>query len=70
MKYHVDFSVQEAERTVKRVYPELHPVLIGETKSHDYLVFEIDFPDGTFYFQVNERTVSPAFTNLDDAVNR
>lgn len=66
----VDILIEDAKRMIKRVYPEFHSTYIGKSKSGDYLVFAIDFPDGFFYFCVDDRSVSSAYIDKDDALNQ
>ena len=69
-KYNVDFSVDEAKRSIRKVYPEFRSIIIGESASREYLVFEIEFPDGTYYFCVTDISVSSAYSDKDTALNQ
>ena len=69
-KYNVDFSIDEAKRSIRRIYPEFKACIIGESRSKEYLVFSIDFPDDRYYFCVNANTVSSAYKDLEDALNQ
>ena len=69
-KYNVDFSIDEAKRSIRRVYPEYKSYIIDESRSKEYLVFAIDFPVDRYYFCVNDRVVSTAYKDIDEALNQ
>ena len=39
-KYNVDFSVDEAKRPIRKVYPEFSSIIICESARREYLVCE------------------------------
>ena len=65
---YVDESVIDAcKRSFNRVYPEFHAFPLGVAQNKQELIFECEFPDGVFWFRVNERSVSSAYKSKEDA---
>ena len=54
---------------MQKIYPEYHSYLVDITNNRQYLVYACDFPDGTFYFRVNENSVSSAYKDKHNAIN-
>lgn len=59
--------IDSAKRSMKRIYPEFPSFPIGVSKDKKSVIFECLFPDGTFYFRVDESSVSSAYRTIDDA---
>ena len=51
----------------KRIYPEFRSRVIGISQDKLYCIIECDFPDGTFYFRVDERTISSSYDTKEEA---
>lgn len=65
---YIDESIIEAsKKSFRRVYPEFTPIPLGASQDRCYVLIQCDFPDGTFYFRVNENSVSSAYKSLEDA---
>lgn len=71
MKYDLNYLdeniIEEAEAQFKRVYPEFFSHAIGSSNDRKYVIIECEFPDGIFWFKVNENTVSRAYSSKDEA---
>lgn len=65
---YVDESVIENGRKLfNRVYPEFYANILGVSRDKSALIIECEFPDGTFYFRVDDNTVSHAYKSKEDA---
>lgn len=59
--------IEECKKSFKRVYPEFRPYFLGVNKDKTCLIATVDFPDGTFFFRVSEKSVSAAYNSVEDA---
>lgn len=62
-----EYVIEECKKQIKRIYPEFRYRLLGASKDKTALIAEIDFPDGIFYFRVDERSISSAYRTVEDA---
>lgn len=54
-------------RTFKRVYPEPEINIIDIKLFKNNCIMTVEFPDGIFYFVVDDNTISHSYKNFDDA---
>lgn len=59
--------IDSAKKSMKRIYPEFSSFPIGISKDKKNVIFKCLFPDGTFFFRVDESSVSSAYRTADDA---
>ena len=59
-------SREEAMRLYRHIYPDFPGHIVTKTK--DCYIFETEFPDGTFYFRVDDSMVSCSYDTLEDAL--
>ena len=62
-----EYVLEACKRTFSRIYPEFRYRVLGVTQDKQELIFECYFPDGTFYFRVNENSVSSSYNTRDEA---
>ena len=60
-------TIESAKKSFLRIYPEFRPIPMGVSQDRTMIIFRCDFPDGTFYFRVDDRTVSQSYNSLEDA---
>lgn len=58
---------EEYRRLFKRIYPEPEITIVDILMLDHNCIMTVDFPDGIFYFIVDEKTVSNGYKNIDDA---
>lgn len=58
---------EEYRRLFKRVYPEPEITILDILMLDNNCIMTVDFPDGIFYFVVDDYTISNGYKNLDDA---
>lgn len=59
--------VEEAKKLFRRIYPELKPHVLGVSRDKTSIIIECEFPDGTFYFRVDDNSVSSSYNSMEDA---
>ena len=59
--------VEECKKAFSRIYPEYYPKVLGVCQDKQNVLIQSEFPDGTFYFRVDTRSVSAAYKSLEDA---
>ena len=62
-----EFVLEHCNQQIKRIYPEFRAFPLGVSKDKKAVIYEIEFPDGTFYFRVDESSVSAAYRDRDAA---
>lgn len=67
LAYLDEYVRDECKKSFRKVYPEFTPIVLGVCRDKQNVLIQSDFPDGTFYFRVNERSVSAAYNSLEDA---
>lgn len=67
IEYLDESIIDECKKSFRRVYPEFTPIVLGASKDRRSVIIQCDFPDGTYYFRVDERSVSSGYKSLDDA---
>ena len=60
-----EYCLEKCKEQFKRVYPEFPFNVLGVKNDKSALIFECTFPDGTFYFDVTENSVSSGYTSLN-----
>lgn len=59
--------IDECKKSFRRVYPEFTSIVLCASKDKCNVIIKCDFPDGTYYFSVDEKSVSSGYKSLDDA---
>lgn len=67
IEYIDESIVEECKKSFRRVYPEFTPIVLGASKDRCNVIIQCDFPDGTYYFRVDEKSVSTGYKSLDEA---
>lgn len=67
LEYADEHAIMEAKKAFARVYPEFRAYPIGISQDKRSIIMECEFPDGTFWFKVDEYTVSHAYNSKDAA---
>lgn len=62
-----DYVLDRCKKQFSSVYPEFRGYPIGASSDKTCLIFSCSFPDGQFYFRVDERSVSSAYDSKEDA---
>lgn len=62
-----EYTIEECKKQFLRVYPEFKPHFLGASQDKKSLIAECEFPDGTFYFRVDEHSVSSAYKTMEEA---
>ena len=65
---YVDESVVDnAKKQFSRIYPEFFSFPIGISQDKKAVIMECEFPDGVFYFRVEDSSVSSSYNSKEDA---
>lgn len=67
IEYLDESVIDECKKSFRKIYPEFTPIVLGACQDRCNVLIQCDFPDGTFYFRVNESSVSAAYRSLEDA---
>jgi len=67
LDYMDEYVLEECKKSFKKIYPEFISRPLGVSQDKMSVIFECDFPDGTFYFRVTENSVSHSYRIKEDA---
>lgn len=67
LDYIDEYVMEECKKQFNRIYPEFRGHPIGASQDRTSVIFECEFPDGTFFFRVTEDSVSSAYKSAEDA---
>ena len=69
--YNLDYIdesvVDNAKKQFSRIYPEFFSFPIGIGQDKKAVIMECEFPDGVFYFRVEDNSVSSSYNSKEDA---
>ncbi len=67
VEYLDESYIEQCEKMFRIIYREFKFRVIGASMDRMHVIIECEFPDGTFYFRVDENSVSQSYNTKEDA---